>query len=596
VTTSDLPARFEAWLAVFDNAWATEDVVLMEGLFLDPSYLRDNGALTFDYRQFHGRDEVCRVLFGVKADAKPTNFRLAEGWPEPSLVNLGVADVVEAYFEFDTTFGSALAIVQGEEDADAPHGFRARALFTRLERVVGTEDPVRFPEGVGYEPTRMGETWAEHQAHRMSFSDREPEVLVAGAGQSGLMIAAELDRLGIDYVVVDKNARLGDNWRLRYNSLALHNPTIMNHFLRLDFPSHYPEYMSKDHMADWHEIYGRYFGLNVWLSTAFESAEFDEQANVWNAQVVTADGTRRTLRPRHIVMSTGSAGSSPFIPDLPGIEDFGGTALHSSKFSAAADFDVRSALVLGLGSSGHDIALDLHSRGVDVTLVQRGPVVAVDLDTANLAYAGYKDGVTPPDVTDLRFCIAAIDPIRVAACAAYNTLQRQLDADLIEGLERAGMVIGDGVDHLGWFDLYFRRGGGYYINVGASQAIIDGGIKVLQNSRIDRFVPSGVRLDDGSVLEADLVVMATGYHNRRHDIARHFGTDVADRVGDIAVFEADGDGEWANLYGQTAQRNLWMMGGGILQVRQNAPRTAMLIQADLKGLIPDSYRRGTRKF
>jgi lysine/ornithine N-monooxygenase len=110
-----------------------------------------------------------------------------------------------------------------------------------------------------------------------------------------------------------------------------------------------------------------------------------------------------------------------------------------------------------------------------------------------------------------------------------------------------------------------------------------------QCDRVIEFVPNGVKFDDGTILEADLVVLATGYQNRKVEVADQFGKEVAERVGDIA--RLDEEGEWANMWGQTGQRGLWINGGGINQIRPGSERLALLIKADLAGLIPDSFRR-----
>jgi putative flavoprotein involved in K+ transport len=288
------------------------------------------------------------------------------------------------------------------------------------------------------------------------------------------------------------------------------------------------------------------------------------------------------------VLATGGIGGRPAIPELPGLSDFTGGVVHSSGFHGATWHEARRAIVVGTGSSAHDIALDLVEHGVEVTMVQRGPVVVNHVATANLAYAAYFDG-TPPELVDARYGVYLIDPIRVAASKQYHAMAKEMDAELLKGLEAAGMRLGDGIEGQGWLDLFLRTGGGYYLNVGASEAIVEGRIAVLQNDRITRFGPAGAELDDGSVVEADLVVLATGYQNRSVEVADWFGQQVADRVGEIARIDAEG--EWANLWGQTAQPGLWFNGGGINQVRPGSHRLALLIKADLDGSIPDRFRR-----
>jgi putative flavoprotein involved in K+ transport len=414
-------------------------------------------------------------------------------------------------------------------------------------------------------------------------------VLVVGAGQAGLVAAAHLEQLGVSVLLAEANERVGDNWRNRYDSLTLHNPVEMNGFPYLPFPRHFPEYLPKDTMGDWLETYARYLDLNVWTSTRFLTGTYDEPARRWTATLRRGDGTERVIRPAHIILATGGIGGQPAVPELPGLASFTGPVLHSSQFASPADHPVSKAIIIGTGTSAHDIALDLYEAGVDVTMVQRGLVVVNNVDTANLAYAGYIDPSIPTELVDIRYGIGLINPLREAASRQYHQFAKGLDAELLKGLEAAGLRLGDGVNGQGWLDLFLRTGGGYYLNKGASEVIIDGGIKILQFDRITEFVANGAQLDDGTVLQADIVILATGYQNRNVDVAEQFGAEVAARVGEIAKLDAEG--EWAPLWGQTGQRGLWINGGGINQIRPGSQRLALLIRADLDGLIPDSFRR-----
>ncbi|WP_033293273.1 flavin-containing monooxygenase [Amycolatopsis jejuensis] len=586
--TENLLPGAERWLADFERALATCAADALASLFAEQSYLRDNGALTWDFRQFHGREAVVSTLLRVVADIKPANLRIAGEWPVPHLFGEGDSAVVEIFFEFDTAAGVGLGLLNARPDAQSPYGFTAHALYTRLERLHSVEPPEVHPRGLGYDPAQPGQTYGENRQARREFTGTDPEVLIVGSGQAGLITAAYLRRFGVSALVVDKNERVGDNWRNRYEALALHNPVEMNGFPFLPFPAHYPEYLPKDVVADWLEIYARYLDLDVWTATSFEGAERDETAGTWTATVRRGDGRTRVLHPRHIVHATGGIGGKPAIPELPGLTEFAGKVVHSSAYHGATQVAARKAIVVGVGASGHDIALDLHNHGVEVTMVQRGPVVVNHVATANLAYAAYFDG-TPTELVDVRYGVGLINPLRTAGSQQYHRMAKEMDADLLRGLEAAGMRLGDGVDQAGWLDLFLRTGSGYYLNVGASEAIVDGRISVLPADRIATFGPDGARLADGGVVEADLIVLATGYQNRSVEVAEQFGADVAGRVGTIA--RLDDEGEWANMWCQTGQPGLWFNGGGINQVRPGSLRLALLVKAELDGAIPASFRR-----
>ncbi|MFC9835532.1 flavin-containing monooxygenase [Rhodococcus sp. NPDC127530] len=586
--TKEIRLGAERWLLDFETALATQDREKLAELFREESYLRDNGALTWDYHQYHGREAVEELLFSITGEVRPTNLRLAEEWPDPHVMGEGDSAVVEVFFSFETASGLGLGLLHGIPDDSSPYGFLGRALFTRLEGLTGIESAEVHPRGYGFTPEQPGENWLQNRDRQRAFVDSEPEVLIVGAGQAGLITAAHLKRLGVTSLIIDKHERVGDNWRKRYHSLNLHNPVEMNHFPFLPFPDDYPEYLPKDVLANWLEIYSEYLDLNIWSSSEFVGADYDEQDHRWSATVTKADGSTRVLRPQHIVLATGGIGGKPRIPDLAGLSSFAGMTVHSSAFTGGGEYAGKKALVVGVGSSGHDIALDLYKNGCEVTMVQRNPVVVNNVETANLAYASYFDG-TPAHLVDVRYGVGLINPLRTAGSKTYHQFAKDRDAELLAGLTAAGMRLGDGHDGAGWLDLFLRTGGGYYLNVGASNVIADGGISILQADRIDTFVENGVALADGTVIEADLVVLATGYQNRKVEVAEQFGEDVAERVGDIA--RLDDEGEWANMWRQTAQRGLWFNGGGINQVRPGSRTLALLIKADLEDLIPESLRR-----
>ena len=592
MTSNNIRSGAELWLGDFETALATRDTDRLATLFVEDSYLRDNGALTWDYRQFHGRAAVEELLWRVADDIKPANLRIAAEWPDPHLMGEDDACVVEVFFTFDTVSGRGLGLLHGRPDVSSPYGFTGRALFTRLESLTGIDLPEEHPRGHGFTPNYPGENWAQNRERLRSFTESEPEVLIVGAGQAGLICAAHLQRLGVSALIVDKHERVGDNWRKRYHSLNLHNPIEMNGFPFLPFPAHYPEYLPKDVIADWLEIYARYLDFDIWSQTTFEGARYDDDTDRWSATVTTSDGARRTLHPQHIVLATGGIGGKPHIPQLSGLSSFAGMLIHSSAFTAAQRYAGKKAIVVGTGSSGHDIALDLYNNGCDVTIVQRSPVVINHVDTANLAYASYFDG-TPDYLVDVRYGVGLIAPLRTAAAKTYHQFAKERDAELLTSLAAAGMRLSDGHEGAGWLDLFLRKGGGYYLNVGASEVIAAGGITVLPADRIRTFVASGAQLEDGSIVAADVIVLATGYQNRKVEVAEWFGAEVAERVGEIA--RLDGEGEWANMWRPTAQRGLWFNGGGINQVRPGSRTLALLIKAAIEDMIPPDLRRDAQQ-
>ncbi len=581
--------NIEQWKVAFERALTAKNPEGLKSLLTEVSYFRDHGALTWDLRQFHGRDAVVATLLAVVDEIKPHSFKVSAKWPAPQISGAGEEALIEAFFDFETAHGRAEAYVHCKLDPTSQIGIRAYAIFTRLEGLKDVVLPEGHPRDQGYTPNFSGELWRENRDTARQFINHDPEVLIVGAGQAGMIPAAYLNQMGVSTLLVDRNERVGDNWYKRYGQLNLHNPVEMNGFPFLPFPKHYPEYLPKDLIGDWLDTYAQYLDLNIWTSTSFKGAQYDEAAQCWTATLQMKDGSERVMRPRHIILATGGIGGKPNVPSLKGLESFKGKVVHSTQYNKAADYGAKKAIVVGCGASGHDISVDLYRAGVAVTMLQRDPIVVNHIDTANLAYIDYINPALPTELVDFRYGINMISPMREAGSRKYHQFAKARDAELLKGLEAAGMRLNDGFEGMGWFDLFLRFGGGYYLNKCTSEIIVEGGIKVEQIANVDTFASAGAQRIDGSVLEADLVVLATGYQNRQVEVAEWFGNDVAERVGKIAVL--DTDGEWANVWGQTGQQGLWFNGGGINQVRSYSERLTLLIKADLSGHIPKGFRR-----
>jgi putative flavoprotein involved in K+ transport len=335
-------------------------------------------------------------------------------------------------------------------------------------------------------------------------------------------------------------------------------------------------------LANWFEAYAWALELNVWTGAEFVRGSFDPAAERWHAVVRRQDGSERTLCPRHLVFANGVSGI-PRVPALAGLEDFAGKVLHSEGFTNGARWRGKKALVLGTGNSGHDIAQDLHSHGVDTTIIQRGSTTVVTVDpSAKLNYALYDEG-PPLEDCDL-IATTGTYPLIVRGYQLAVERMVELDKDLIAGLIARGFKYDIGEDKTGHQMKYRRRGGGYYLDVGCSKLIIDGEIDLLQFEQIERFVKAGALLEDGSIRAADLLVLATGYHTQRELVRRVLGEEIADRVGEIWGFGADG--EMANMWKRTAQQGLWFMAGSIAQCRIYSKHLALQIKAIETGLLP----------
>ena len=113
-------------------------------------------------------------------------------------------------------------------------------------------------------------------------------------------------------------------------------------------------------LAGWFEHYAEAMELNYWTGTELIGGRYDDAEGCWCARLKLADGSVREMHPRHIVMATGVSGI-PNVPSIRGLEDFTGAVVHSHDYDEPDAWAGKSAIVIGTGNSGHDIAQDLYS-------------------------------------------------------------------------------------------------------------------------------------------------------------------------------------------------------------------------------------------
>ena len=582
--TETIATIADHWLAQFERALAEPDDVLLKTLFHPDSHWRDVLALTWHIRTVNGPDAILRELKAHVGRANPTGFRTDPQRTAPRHVTRAGTNAIEAIFRFETAEGRGSGVLRLIPDANDGNTLKAWTLLTALDEIKGFEEQVgrSRPKGKSYSRDFRGPNWLDLRKSAAEYVDRDPVVLVVGGGQAGLSIAARLTQLQVDTLIVDREQRIGDNWRNRYHALTLHNQVQVNHLPYMPFPPNWPTYIPKDKLAGWFEAYVESMELNYWTATEFEGGTYDEREGRWSVVLRRADGTKREMHPRHVVMATGVSGI-PNLPDIPTLRNFGGKILHSSQYDDGEAWKGKNVLVIGTGNSGHDIAQDLYSSGAKVTLVQRSSTLIVNIEpSAQLAYALYDEG---PPLEDCDLITTSIPlPLARKSHILLTEQAKNLDRELLDGLERVGFKLDFGEDGTGWQFKYLTRGGGYYFNVGCSDLIVDGEIGLVQFSDIAEFVAEGARMRTGDTLAADLIVLATGYKGQDYLVRKLFGDDVAARVGPIWGF--GDEQELRNMFTRTAQPGLWFIAGSLAQCRIYSKYLGLQIKACEVGLLP----------
>ncbi len=578
-------------LGALDAALSAGDVDRAVALFQTDCYWRDLVTFTWNIRTMEGKDQIRDMLKAQLAATRPSNWRIADG------ENASEADgITDSWIQFDTDVARGFGHIRLKDG-------RIWTLLTSMSELKGHEEPLGHdrPMGAKHGSDRNRKSWKEEreaEAAELGHS-RQPYCVIVGGGQGGIALAARLRQLNVPTIVIERNARAGDSWRKRYKSLCLHDPVWYDHLPYLPFPRNWPVFSPKDKIGDWLEMYTKVMELNYWSSTECKKASYDETSREWTV-VVERDGKEIVLKPKQLVLATGMSGKAN-IPKFEGMDSFKGDQHHSSQHPGPDKYRGKKAVVIGSNNSAHDICAALWENGVDVTMVQRSSTHVVKSDTLmELGLAAlYSEQAVEAGMTtakaDMTFASIPYKILHEFQIPLYNTI-RERDAEFYRRLEKAGFMLDYGDDESGLFMKYLRRGSGYYIDVGASDLIADGSIKLKSGVDVKQLTANSVVLSDGSELPADLVVYATGYGSMNGWAADLISKEVASKVGKVWGLGSNTtkdpgpwEGEQRNMWKPTQQEALWFHGGNLHQSRHYSQYLSLQLKARQEGIATPVY-------
>ncbi|RWH72909.1 MAG: NAD(P)/FAD-dependent oxidoreductase [Mesorhizobium sp.] len=576
------------WLQQFDKALEEGDSSAAANLFAEDSYWRDLVTFTWTIKTMEGRDQVAAMLESVLGGVKPSSWQLIESATEEG-------GIISAWIEFETATARGLSLLRLRNGL-------CWTFLTAIKELKGHEEWIgrRRPRGapVGIS---AGPNWSARRDQELAEIgiETDPYVLIVGGGQGGLALAARLKQLDVPTLIVDKFARSGDQWRSRYESLCLHDPVWYDHLPYMPFPENWPVYTPKDKIAEWLEIYEKVMELDCWHSTTCTHASYDQQAGRWTVEV-SRNGEERKVFCKHLVLATGASGF-PNLPAIEGMDRFQGQLWHSSQHPGGDAWRGQKVVVIGANNSAHDICSDLAVNGADVTMVQRSSTLVARSSTLMefaLKPLYSEDALDAGITTERADLIVASLPYRLFAelqKPLYAKI-REHDAEFYERLRAAGFMLDFGEDGSGLMLKYLRRGGGYYIDVGASDMIADGRIKLKSNVSVREMTENAVILSDGTELPADLVVCATGYSSMGDWAAQLISKEVADKIGPCWGLGSDTtndpgpwEGELRNMWKPTAQEGLWFHGGNLHYSRHYSLYLALQLKARMEKIPTPVY-------
>ncbi len=309
----------------------------------------------------------------------------------------------------------------------------------------------------------------------------DTEILVVGAGPAGLATAKTLTDAGHRVDVIDKADRVGASWRLHYERLHLHTVKSLSALPGLAFAAHLPQYVPRQGVVDYLQDYAERAAIAPHFG-AEAKAIVPGEGGGW----ITTSVDGRSFRSRAVVVTTG-ANNIPFVPKIEGDEVFAGRILHSRDYRSGSAFAGRRVLVVGMGNTGAEIALDLAEHGVQSALSVRSPV--------NIVYRDVLGRPTQKTSMALaRLPRALGDKVATWLC------------DLTVGdLGRYGLVR----SAVSPMRQLREHGHTPVIDVGTLARIRSGDIAVYPG--LEALTPNGTRFVDGRFAEVDTVVLATGH-------------------------------------------------------------------------------------
>ncbi|MGW5655439.1 flavin-containing monooxygenase [Streptomyces humi] len=349
------------------------------------------------------------------------------------------------------------------------------------------------------------------------FSPTVSPVYVIGAGPGGLAAAYALRARGIRAVVLEKSDSVGASWRRHYDRLHLHTTRRLSALPGLPMPRRFGRWVSRDDVVRYLEKYAEHHELEIVTGVEVSRVERSPDGDGW---LLHASGGRE-LTGSAVVVATGF-NHTPRIPDWPGLDGYRGRFLHAGEYRDAGPFAGQDVLVVGVGNTGAEIAVDLAEGGAArVRLAVRTVPHIVRRSTAGWA-------------------------------AQYNSiLVRRLPTGLVDRLARtmAKVSVPDLAAHgLPRPDtgLYSRvkQGSIPVLDVGLIDAVRQGRVEIV--AAVEGFEDGKVALADGTRTSPDAVIAATGYVRALEGLVGHL--DVLDGRGRPVVHGPRTPGNAPGLY------------------------------------------------
>jgi putative flavoprotein involved in K+ transport len=319
-----------------------------------------------------------------------------------------------------------------------------------------------------------------------------PEAVVIGAGPAGLSAAAMLQRGGVETVVVDQADAVAAAWRGHYERLRLHTVRWLSHLPGMRIPRRYGKWVARDDVVRYLEAYTAHHNLEVRLTT--EVTRIDREGDEWVLRSPQGD-----LRATYVVVANGH-NHTPALPDWPGADGYTGELLHARDYRNAEAYVGKDVLVVGIGNTGAEIALDMIETGArSVKVAVRTPPHIVFRQ---------QNGIANPTLGVL---------FRHLPVSMFDAIARRLRTLTVGDLTSYGLA----TPTEGLYLRVLRDEAIPLVDMGFLDALKAGQVAIVP--AVVGFEGDRVLLADGETLAVDAVIAATGYRRGLDPLVSHLG-------------------------------------------------------------------------
>ncbi|KAF9734280.1 hypothetical protein PMIN06_003040 [Paraphaeosphaeria minitans] len=562
---------------------------------IEDAIWRDTCALTGTLRTFFSAKLLLEVWQQSLSKHSPTDFAIT---PKTSHVTrLGPHGAwVEAMFTFEShgphpaTCSGIIGLVPANDEQTE---WKIWLLSTILERIHGQPDVDYLqpldPEHIQSERGPRERECRQNTTNGHAAPPSQYDCVVVGGSIAGLCMAARLQAMGISYLLIEKHDNVGDNWTQdRYHSLKLHTSKGFNQmpYEPRTFREEHPYHLGTAELADGFQRFVDTFGINCMLGTELQAGTHDSATGRWKLTLKQGEATF-DISADHCVLAVGNMGIKPQMPSYPGRELFQGEIMHGIQWRNADRWrgQKKRGVCVGSANTAHGVIADMVDAGFEsVTMIQRSRTFLLPSSTFGALADPVYNYETPLTLSD-RMLLGYPLPVKRLMAKAGIKMCADANPTYFDEMEARGWKIERDGDLWG---MMYDREGGHFFDISGGKHIANGSVEVVCNALPVAYTAAGLEMSDGTHLDADVIVFATGYTGNLRDAAKKiFGDEIGNKL--EAFWQCDEEGESRGAWKHTGHPKLWYTGHGFAHARYYSRFVAMHIRAELDGRPLETY-------